>query len=33
MRPYLETYEDGDHYQSFSGPDIDIHNFFSISGT
>jgi hypothetical protein len=33
MRPYLESYEDGDHYQSFSGPDIDIHNFFSISGT
>ena len=28
MRPYLETYEDGEQYHSFSGPDIDIHNFF-----
>jgi hypothetical protein len=31
MRPYLETYEDGEQYQSFSGPDIDIHNFNSTS--
>ena len=33
MRPYLETYEDGEQYHSFSGPDIDIHNFFVIPRT
>jgi len=33
MRPYLETYEDGEQYHSFSGTSIDIHNFISISRT
>ena len=33
MRPYLETYEDGEQYHSFSGPNVDIHNFISSSRT
>ena len=27
MRPYIQSYEDGEDFHSFSGPSIDIHNF------
>ena len=27
MRPYVQPYEDGEDFHSFSGPSVDIHNF------
>jgi hypothetical protein len=27
MRPYVQPYEDGEDFHSFSGPSVDINNF------